>query len=170
MSVVQAVYLVEAQFYHKGNCSYFRSNVIAKNTTSPAVADSKLVQTGQSFFQTCRVWQIVVEDAAVWTMDRTPPRLSYKEPNTKERNVKDKVVLLTVLQSCNVVLNWNAHGLYSTRQREIHNKHGTDKAIRQTDRNWDNSPFQTHTAARATVRQIDRKWDPKGQHSWAQTD
>ncbi len=48
---------------------------------------------------------------------------------------KDNAVLLTVLQRRKVVIIRNVHGLYSTREREIHDKRGIINAVRQTNSN-----------------------------------
>ncbi len=48
-----------------------------------------------------------------------------------QRENKDRAVLLAVLQRCKVVIN----GLYSTHEREIHDRSGIVRAVRQTNSN-----------------------------------
>ncbi len=42
---------------------------------------------------------------------------------------------MTELQNCKLVINGNAHDLYSACKRVAHDKHGIVKAVKQTDRN-----------------------------------
>ncbi len=45
------------------------------------------------------------------------------------------MALLTELQNWKLVINWNAHNLYSARKRVVHDTRGTVKAVSQTDGN-----------------------------------
>ncbi len=65
-------------------------------------------------------WQSVVIVVIIELVTGIPLRLSYEELNTREREDKDKVVLLTVLPLRKVVIIRNVHGLYITRERELH--------------------------------------------------
>ncbi len=47
-------------------------------------------------------------------------RLSYEELYIPEREDKDKAVLLTVLPRRKVIIIRNLHGLYISRERELH--------------------------------------------------
>ncbi len=53
-----------------------------------------------------------------------PLRLSYEELNT-EKEDKGKTVLLTLLPRRKVIIIRNAHGLYITHERELHDNHWT---------------------------------------------
>ncbi len=47
-----------------------------------------------------------------------------------EREDKDKAILLTVLPRFKVIVIRNVHGLYITREREIHDKRVIINAVR----------------------------------------